>query len=170
MIFDSRLISYFSLALVLSLHVAAGTFLCSHLKDRVAHNVAGRTTSLWAHMSEPEQRNKITNPLFERVVGWIRPSFRAVSLSIWLTLYGRWTHNLEPYDEAQMLVKFMKDRHDAVCAERTIQETRLNELMTEITALQKELAQERETLVLKHHDEALMIRFTDPLLDDTVQG
>jgi myotubularin-related protein 9 len=121
-----------------------GTFLGNTPRDRVAAALPSRTASLWALLlAQPDERRKLENPLFRPTTDLVRPSFRAQSLGVWLTLYGRWTHNVEPYAEAQELVRYVCDREQMLAAEVAVQARALELKRAACAALQAEVDAER---------------------------
>ena len=124
-----------------------GTFLFDGEEERSIHEVRKRTHSLWGFLCGPEQRRRLTNPLFrpsERAGGLIKPSFRPQSIEVWMGLFGRGTPYLDFHAEVSDLTLFLREKHDAMGVEADRQQAEIAALEAEVLAEERALAEELE--------------------------
>ncbi|NXY11668.1 MTMR9 protein, partial [Pteruthius melanotis] len=79
---------------------AYGTFLCNSEKERSLCKVKESTHSLWAWLNQPEEKQKLLNPLYSHNPLVIWPSVEPQSIQLWQGLFLRWIRPSQHLDEA----------------------------------------------------------------------
>ncbi|XP_022606218.1 myotubularin-related protein 9-like isoform X1 [Seriola dumerili] len=102
----------FSEALLLRLATEAyasnyGTFLCNSDQERCSLGVKEKTHCLFQALLRPEERERYSNPLYERTELAIWPSVHPQSLQLWRGYFLRWTQQARHLEEAQEEIRNM---------------------------------------------------------------
>ncbi|XP_071433066.1 myotubularin-related protein 9-like isoform X3 [Pithys albifrons albifrons] len=98
---------------------AYGTFLCNNEKERSLCKVKESTHSLWGWLSQPEQQQKLLNPLYSHNALVIWPSVEPQSIQLWQGLFLRWIRPSQHLDEAWAEIQRLVEENKAPVKEGT---------------------------------------------------
>jgi myotubularin-related protein 9 len=94
-----------------------GTFLGNCPRERLEHDFASKTTSLWSYINRPQILEECLNPVYEPNEKAIWPSVAAQSLELWESVHLRWTIDTKFKKRAKQRLKHIRAEQRKLRAE-----------------------------------------------------